>query len=392
MKILRDTWLVFGRYWGLFIHNPVWVAIGVVQPLLYLVLFAPLLSSIAKTPGFPSGGAYNVFVPGLLVQLGMFGAAGVGFSLIAELRMGVIERLRVTPVSRVSLLLGRALRDILSIVIQSLILIVLALPFGLSINPIGVVVVLALIALIGLLTASIAYAAALWLRSEDSYAPLIFTSSLPILLLSGVLLPLGLAPQWLRSIAAVNPLSYAVDAARAVFLGNLDDPSVVKGVALMAVLAILAIFLGARAFARRRPTPSAPWASAGRWLRSYSNAARSARSASHISLKRFSISSSEHAAAVSGSSISAYIAFRRSRSSRAWTTSSCTAMCERLRAASCSGRLPNFTGRMPSGPTVHSTSTQPSGRFSMLPALTTFPWMLVGRPCSMASMICEAYS
>jgi ABC-2 type transport system permease protein len=228
----------------------VWVAIGVVQPLLYLVLFAPLLSSIAKTPGFPSGGAYNVFVPGLLVQLGMFGAAGVGFSLIAELRMGVIERLRVTPVSRVSLLLGRALRDILSIVIQSLILIVLALPFGLSINPIGVVVVLALIALIGLLTASIAYAAALWLRSEDSYAPLIFTSSLPILLLSGVLLPLGLAPQWLRSIAAVNPLSYAVDAARAVFLGNLDDPSVVKGVALMAVLAILAIFLGARAFGR----------------------------------------------------------------------------------------------------------------------------------------------
>jgi ABC-2 type transport system permease protein len=250
MKILRDTWLVFGRYWGLFIHNPVWVAIGVVQPLLYLVLFAPLLSSIAKTPGFPSGGAYNVFVPGLLVQLGMFGAAGVGFSLIAELRMGVIERLRVTPVSRVSLLLGRALRDILSIVIQSLILIVLALPFGLSINPIGVVVVLALIALIGLLTASIAYAAALWLRSEDSYAPLIFTSSLPILLLSGVLLPLGLAPQWLRNIAAVNPLSYAVDAARAVFLGNLDNPSVVKGVALMAVLAILAIFLGARAFGR----------------------------------------------------------------------------------------------------------------------------------------------
>jgi len=250
MKILRDSWLVFGRYWGLFIHNPVWVAIGVVQPLLYLVLFAPLLSSIAKTPGFPSGGAYNVFVPGLLVQLGMFGAAGVGFSLIAELRMGVIERLRVTPVSRVSLLLGRALRDILSIVIQSLILIVLALPFGLSINPIGVVVVLALIALIGLLTASIAYAAALWLRSEDSYAPLIFTSSLPILLLSGVLLPLGLAPQWLRSIAAVNPLSYAVDAARAVFLGNLDNPSVVKGVALMAVLAILAIFLGARAFGR----------------------------------------------------------------------------------------------------------------------------------------------
>ena len=160
MKLLRDTGLVFGRYWYLFIHNPVWVVIGVVQPVLYLVLFAPLLKSIQSAPGFPSGGAYNVFVPGLLVQLGLFGATGVGFSLIAEMRMGVVERLRVTPVSRLALLLGRALRDVVTIVSQSLILILLALPFGLSIHPIGVVVVLALIGLVGLLTASIAYAVA----------------------------------------------------------------------------------------------------------------------------------------------------------------------------------------------------------------------------------------
>jgi ABC-2 type transport system permease protein len=250
MKLLRDVWLVFGRYFGLLIRNPVWVALGVLQPLLYLILFAPLLKSIAAVPGFPSGGAYNVFVPGLLVQLGMFGAAGVGFSLIAELRMGVIERLRVTPVSRVALLLGRAMRDVISIVVQSLILILLALPFGLSIHPVGVVVVLALIGLIGLLTASIAYTVALWVRSEDSYAPIVFTSSLPILLLSGVLLPLGFAPRWLRNIAAANPLSYAVDAARAIFVGHLGDPSVTKGVVIMLVLSLIAILLGARAFGR----------------------------------------------------------------------------------------------------------------------------------------------
>jgi len=250
MKLLRDTWLVFGRYFGIFIHNPVWVALGVLQPLLYLILFAPLLKPIAAMRGFPPGGAYNVFVPGLLVQLGMFGAAGVGFSLISELRMGVIERLRVTPVSRVALLFGRALRDMFSIVVQSLILILLSLPFGLSIHPIGVVITLALIALIGLLTASIGYAVALWARDENTYAPIIFTATLPILLLSGVLLPLGLAPQWLRNIAALNPLSYAVEAARAVFRDHLTDPSVTKGVAIMLVLTIIAIAIGARSFGR----------------------------------------------------------------------------------------------------------------------------------------------
>jgi ABC-2 type transport system permease protein len=250
VKLLRDIWLVFGRYFGLLIRNPVWVALGVLQPLLYLILFAPLLQPVAALRGFPHGGAYNVFVPGLLVQLGLFSAAGVGFSLIAELRAGVIERLRVTPVSRVALLLGRAARDVISIVAQSLILILLALPFGLSVHPVGVVIVLALIALTALLTAAIGYTVALWVRSEDSYAPIIFTSSLPILLLSGVLLPLGLAPQWLRTVAAINPLSYAVDAARAVFNDQLSDPSVIKGVTIMLVLTVLAVFMGARAFGR----------------------------------------------------------------------------------------------------------------------------------------------
>ena len=250
MKLLRDTWIVFGRYFGLFIRNPVWIAVGIIQPLLYLLLFAPLLKSIASTRGFPPGGAYNVFVPGLLIQLGLFGAAGVGFSLIAELRAGVIERLRVTPVSRVALLLGRALRDILSLLIQAVLLVVLSLPFGLSINFKGFVVVLGLLALIGLMMASISYACALWLKSEDAFAPLIFTATLPVLLLSGVLLPLTLAPAWLRAIAAANPLAYAVDAARAIFNDHLGDASVVKGLVIMAVLALLAVVTAARSFGR----------------------------------------------------------------------------------------------------------------------------------------------
>ena len=250
MKTLHDIWLVFIRYWGIFLRNPAWVVIGVLQPVLYLVLFAPLLKSIASVQGFPPGGAYNVFVPGLLIQLGMFGAAGVGFSLIAELRAGVVERFRVTPVSRLALLLGRAFRDILMLLMQATILIVLSLPFGLSIHFTGVLVVLGLVGLLGLLMASISYACALWLKSEDSFAPLIFTATLPLLLLSGVLLPLTLAPGWLRAIAAANPLSYAVDAARAVFNDHLADVSVEKGVLLTAVLAVVAVAIATRSFGR----------------------------------------------------------------------------------------------------------------------------------------------
>lgn len=250
MKILRDTWLMFQRHMGLFLRNPVWVVIGLIQPLLYLLLFAPLLKSVSTVRGFPAGGAYNVFVPGLLIQLGLFGATSVGFGLIQELRIGVIERLRVTPVSRLAMLLGRALRDVFTLLVQSLLLILLSLPFGLNIHPVGMVVVLGLLALIGLLFTSISYAVALWLKSEDSFAPLVFSATLPLLLLSGVLLPMSLAPDWLRTIALADPLSYAVDAARAVFNDHTGDVSVVKGVALMGALAVLAITVAARSFNR----------------------------------------------------------------------------------------------------------------------------------------------
>jgi ABC-2 type transport system permease protein len=250
MKLLRDTWLLFGRYFMLLVRNPAWVIIGLLQPLLYLLLFAPLLKSIAQVPGFPQGGAYNVFVPGLLIQLGLFGATGVGFSLIAELRAGVVERFRVTPVSRLALLLGRALRDIAMLLIQSVLLIVASIPFGLTINIQAALVVLGLVALIGMMIASTCYAVALWLKSDDAYAPLVFTAVLPLLLLSGVLLPLTLAPDWLRKVAAVNPLAYAVDAARAAFLLHLGDPSVARGLLIISVLAVIAVLGAARSFGR----------------------------------------------------------------------------------------------------------------------------------------------
>ena len=250
MKTLRDTWLVFQRNLGLTLGNPAWTVIGLIQPLMYLVLFAPLLKGIASTPGFPSGGAYNVFVPGLLIQLGLFGAAFVGFSLVAELRYGVVERLQVTPVSRLALLVGRSLRDVLILLVQSLMLVLLSLPFGLDIHLAGLLVMLALLAMIGFLMASFSYALALWLKSEDALAPFLTTITLPLLLLSGVLLPLTLAPAWLRHLAQANPLSYAVNAARAIFNNHILTGDVLKGLVITAALMIVALAVAARSFGR----------------------------------------------------------------------------------------------------------------------------------------------
>ena len=250
MKLLRDTRIVFRRYLGRSLSNPTYMGVSLVQPLLYLLLFAPLLTSVARLPGFPGGGAYNVFVPGLLVQLSLFSVTSAGWGLIAEVRAGVIERLRVTPVSRLALLLGRTVRDIAMLVLQALLIVVAAVPFGLSLHLPGVLLAFGLVALLALLMASMSYAAALWLGDENTFGAIVFSATLPLLLLSGVLLPMSLAPEWLQHIAAFNPLAYAVDAERALFANHIADIRVARGFLALGPLSLIGVAAAARAFGR----------------------------------------------------------------------------------------------------------------------------------------------
>jgi len=232
------------------LRNPVWVIMGILQPMLYLLLFGPLLTSVAKMPGFPPGGAFNVFVPGILVMTALFSSAFVGFGLCDEMREGVVERMTVTPMSRVAMLLGRSLRDVVLLLGQGVILVALAVPFGLEINLGGVAVAFAMLALIGIMMAPVSYTLALVLKSEDALAPVVNGLTLPLLLLSGVMLPMSLAPDWLQTVARFNPLYHAVAAIRALFNASYGDSEIVIGVAALAVLAVVTLALGTRSFGR----------------------------------------------------------------------------------------------------------------------------------------------
>jgi ABC-2 type transport system permease protein len=249
MQTLRETWLIFRRSLVLTLRQPVWLIMGILQPILYLVLFGPLLEG-AVTESGAGVNAFDWFVPGMLVMVAVFGAAFVGFGLIAELRYGVIERMRVTPMSRTAMLLGRSLRDAALLLMQAVIMIVIAIPFGITLDPAGLAVTLALVGLIGLAMAPLSYSAALALKSEDAFAPVVQFVALPLLLLSGIFLPLQLAPSWLQTLADLNPVSYAVDAVRAAFNGQWADPAIAVGSAITIAIAIFAVWIASRAFSR----------------------------------------------------------------------------------------------------------------------------------------------
>lgn len=148
------------------------------------------------------------------------------------------------------MLLGRSLRDVTILLVQALIMIALAVPFGLTIDPAGIAVTLGLLALVGLVVAPLSYAAALKLKSEDAFAPLVQGIVMPLLLLSGILLPMALAPQWLQTLSDINPLTHAVDAARALFNSDWGNPEIAIGVGLTSILAVVAVWVAARTFGR----------------------------------------------------------------------------------------------------------------------------------------------
>src|SRR5215831_16492584 len=132
MKFVRDTWLIFSRQMLMMAREPVWIFFGLAQPVTYLLLFAPMLKLALHVDNTTK--AYLVYVPGLLTVMVILGGMYTGFGLLAELRAGVIERSRVTPVSRVSLMVGRALREVVTLLGQSVVITVLALPFGLRVG------------------------------------------------------------------------------------------------------------------------------------------------------------------------------------------------------------------------------------------------------------------
>ena len=195
-------------------------------------------------------------MPGLLVQLGMFGALFTGFGLIGEWRAGIIEAERVTPASRTALLVGRILATLASCSCRRSILVGLGYLMGMRAPLDGVVIGVILTLLVGGACAAASNALALTTKSEDVMAPVINMVMMPVLLLSGILLPMTLGPEWLQRVSDFMPFKWIVDAVRDSFAGDLLTSNMFWGTSW--ALALFAVPSGGAPRSSARRTPDAP--------------------------------------------------------------------------------------------------------------------------------------
>ena len=241
MKTLRDVGLLYARYGVQMVRNPVWVFVGLSTPLLYLVLFTPLLDHLSGASVLGQGHALQVFLPGILSLLAFASGAGPGFSVIFELQSGVIERLRVTPASRLAILLGPILFGATAMFVFDIVMVAVGSAFGFEIHLGGLVVLAVLLALLMLTTAAFSMAMALTTGNISSFAAVINGLNLPVLLLGGVLLPISLGPTWLKLLGHFDPLFYLVAASRTLAAGVFSGTTLWQAFAVLTPLCVLSV-------------------------------------------------------------------------------------------------------------------------------------------------------
>ena len=248
MKLARDTWLIFSYEVGQLMSNPVNIAIALMQPITYLLLFTPFLKSVLGASTYSD--AYQIYVPSLFLAMGLFSGLFAGFALIAAIRQGVIARFRVTPLSRVGLLLGRELMYVLLIGFQAVVITAVALIFGLRVPLLNLLLALFLLALMVLIGVSISYLLAIVVPNVNVLMNVTNGVTEPLALLAGVLIPVSVAPLWVRDVALWNPFAWGANGMRAVFQGHLGAPVVWQAGVILAGLAVIAVVASSRLFTR----------------------------------------------------------------------------------------------------------------------------------------------
>jgi ABC-2 type transport system permease protein len=244
--ITTDTVTVFTRELRPVLRDPFSVIFSMVQPLFFLALFAPLL------PGALAGeSALQWFVPGLVVMVCLFGTSATGANLLFEIQTGSHERMLVTPLRRPALIVGRVLKEIVPMLAQTAVIVAVTVPFGFRFHLAGALLGLLMLAVFCVGLGAFSYTLALAAKNTEwMFWAVQQTLLFPLLLLAGMLLPIDGGPGWLRALSKLNPLTYLVDAQRALFGGELASATVAAGAVAAVAVAAAGLLVGVRAMRR----------------------------------------------------------------------------------------------------------------------------------------------
>jgi ABC-2 type transport system permease protein len=247
---LRHSWQVALRYIRALLRQPAWIGISLLQPVIWLLLFGAVFKRAADIPGFTAGSYIEFLAPGIVVMLAISSAGWVGMGFIEDINRGTMDRLLVSPIWRGALNVGSVAQSVLSIVVQSLIVIGLSLAVGAHFHNgiAGVAVLVAVAGLLGAVFASLSNGAAVLTRQRETLIGIVTMVILPLTFLSSALMQQSLLPGWIRWIAKFNPVNWATEAGRSAAAANPDWGLIATRTGFLVLLLIASAAFATRAF------------------------------------------------------------------------------------------------------------------------------------------------
>jgi ABC-2 type transport system permease protein len=236
---LRELW-----------RQPWFVAVTLVQPVIWLLLFGALFKRIVEIPGFQAQSYIAFLAPGVVVMTAMFNSAWSGMALLEDLNRGVTARFLVSPVPRDALIAGRIVKEAVVVVIQSVIIVVLALIVGASFpgGIGGVLLLCSFAALVGATFGALSNGFALIMRQQEALISTVQFTVLPLTFLSSTFLESNLMPRWIQRLSDFNPVNWAVSAGRAATSSSPDWGLIASRAAFLTALLLLCLAFATHAF------------------------------------------------------------------------------------------------------------------------------------------------
>ena len=229
-------------------RQPIWIAVTLVQPIVWLLLYGALFKNVTRIPGFHTHSYIQFLTPGIVIMSALFSAGWSGMAVIDDIDKGILDRFLVSPVKRGSLIVGRLMNGSVIIVVQSLIIILLSLVVGARPTALGVVVLIVLACFLAAGVGCLSMALALVARREETVIAAVNFFVLPLTFLSTAFMQRSLVPRWIQHASSVNPVNWAVEAGRNAVLPGTDWGMVLTRLGLLAALTAVCIALATRAF------------------------------------------------------------------------------------------------------------------------------------------------
>jgi ABC-2 type transport system permease protein len=220
---LRQTLYLTARTLRNLARQPIWIVVMIVQPMFWLLLYSQLFRRITDLPGFGTTSYIDYLTPGVAVMTAFFSGSWAGMGMIEDLDRGVIERFLTTPARRSAIVFGRILESGIVATLQAVLILLSGLALGATNGgAAGWLVILLASFLIAAGFAGLSHGIALLTRQEASMIAIAQFIGLPLLFFSSLLIARDLIPGWMRDLSLLNPVEWAVRAARGEALPGTD--------------------------------------------------------------------------------------------------------------------------------------------------------------------------